>query len=584
MADTLFPPILDTFIDSFIRTDSHLRVWFDLSPYNVAADTRHIHIIISDQQSNDNVLVDDPNGIKIVEPQYDTATRRWYVSIDRWWIRDQWVINRFYKIQLRIDSKKWPAGTSPVDTSNKKAKYLLENQQYFSEWSTVALVRPLARPSFKLRETPVVTNGSLLFSGMLTFEDKRETETMRSYSIEIRNGDTNALLSVINEVVGVQTLFPNEINRQIDFPLTYNGPIKLVLTYVTQHNFKGTREFVVQATSVSTPIPGWVPTLSVKADNEEGVVRVSIKNKGAVNGTCVLTRADSVDRFGSYQTLREYPVKGDIDVTYEDRSVSSLIWYKYAIRFVSEDKRKYSSYVISKEMLPTFYNAFIGDKDRQLKLLYDYKVGSVRQNVNRTKIDTLGSKYPKFAENAVLKYRQMDISGTLAASVDGAEMFLRKDDELDKTLYERYKNNPRWRDPIGEHSVTHEPIYDASVSHERLPEVVQNDHPDFHKYPKMDKIGDKKDLHDTKRLYMTSTQNDWMWERIFREHCLDWLNDGNPKLYRSMAEGNMIVMLSDVSLSPHAGTSRMIWDFSATVYEIGDGNSLRELHRLGVLS
>ena len=78
--------------------------------------------------------------------------------------------------------------------------------------------------------------------------------------------------------------------------------------------------------------------------------------------------------------------------------------------------------------------------------------------------------------------------------------------------------------------------------------------------------------------------DNWWWERKFREEVIEWLNDGEPKLYRSMTEGNMLVMFDSVSLTPNAQLGRRIWNFSATIYEVGDGYSLTDLSTLGIFS
>ena len=49
-----------------------------------------------------------------------------------------------------------------------------------------------------------------------------------------------------------------------------------------------------------------------------------------------------------------------------------------------------------------------------------------------------------------------------------------------------------------------------------------------------------------------------------------------------MTEGNLIVMLDSISLTPNAQLGRRIWNFSCTVYEVGDGNSLEQLDALGI--
>jgi hypothetical protein len=46
------------------------------------------------------------------------------------------------------------------------------------------------------------------------------------------------------------------------------------------------------------------------------------------------------------------------------------------------------------------------------------------------------------------------------------------------------------------------------------------------------------------------TSENFMSERYFKLSVLDWLTDGKPKLFRSASEGNYIVRLLNVSLSP----------------------------------
>ena len=52
--------------------------------------------------------------------------------------------------------------------------------------------------------------------------------------------------------------------------------------------------------------------------------------------------------------------------------------------------------------------------------------------------------------------------------------------------------------------------------------------------------------------------------------ALEWLSDGKPKLFRSAAEGNYIVRLMNVSLSPVDALGRMLHSFQCTAYEIAD--------------
>lgn len=71
-------------------------------------------------------------------------------------------------------------------------------------------------------------------------------------------------------------------------------------------------------------------------------------------------------------------------------------------------------------------------------------------------------------------------------------------------------------------------------------------------------------------------------ERIFKRAVQDWLNNGNPKLFRSPTEGNFIVRLLNVSLTPNDKLGRMIHSFKATAYEIGEFN-IDNLEKFGII-
>jgi hypothetical protein len=55
-------------------------------------------------------------------------------------------------------------------------------------------------------------------------------------------------------------------------------------------------------------------------------------------------------------------------------------------------------------------------------------------------------------------------------------------------------------------------------------------------------------------------------ERQFKMAVLQWLGNGEMKLFKSPAEGNYLVRLLNISLSPEDKVNRMLHTFSATAY------------------
>lgn len=89
---------------------------------------------------------------------------------------------------------------------------------------------------------------------------------------------------------------------------------------------------------------------------------------------------------------------------------------------------------------------------------------------------------------------------------------------------------------------------------------------------------DEKELFLDKDNYITDTivtdltSNNIAAERIFKREVQDWLNNGQPKIFKSCTEGNFIVRLLNVSLTPNDKLGRMLHSFKATAYEIAEFN------------
>ena len=66
------------------------------------------------------------------------------------------------------------------------------------------------------------------------------------------------------------------------------------------------------------------------------------------------------------------------------------------------------------------------------------------------------------------------------------------------------------------------------------------------------------------------TTNNYMREREYKLTILDWLTNGKPKLFKSPAEGNYIVRLMNVTMTPNDTLGRMLHNFNCTAYEIAD--------------
>jgi len=74
---------------------------------------------------------------------------------------------------------------------------------------------------------------------------------------------------------------------------------------------------------------------------------------------------------------------------------------------------------------------------------------------------------------------------------------------------------------------------------------------------------------------------DYTLEREFREAVMDFLYADNVKLFKSAAEGNMLVKLTDISLEPKEGLQGLVYNFSCTVQEVAEYN-LENCRKYGI--
>ena len=228
-----------------------------------------------------------------------------------------------------------------------------------------------------------------------------------------------------------------------------------------------------------------------------------------VIGQFSLSRTDSKSNFTLWTHIQDFQLYGKVPSTfvYKDFSVEHGVTYVYAIQQYNS-YGLYSTRLRSESIDAQFEDLYLYDGQRQLKVRFNPKVTSFKAVVSETKKNTLGSKYPFFFRNGIVEYKEFPISGLISYLSDNDEYFMSRTEELGM--------DPDWEDST--------------------------------------------DLTDENIFY----------ERKFKLKVLEWLNNGEPKLFRSPAEGNYIVRLQNVSLSPNDSLGRMLHTFSCTADEIDD--------------
>ena len=241
-----------------------------------------------------------------------------------------------------------------------------------------------------------------------------------------------------------------------------------------------------------------------------------------INGQFVLLRSSSEDDFQSWQELTRFILASHDTSTKKiicrDYCVAQGVTYRYALQAYN-NKNVYSIKEIAKDVIVDFEDMFLTDGERQLRVQFNPKISSFKNTILESKIDTIGGKYPFFVRNGNVEYKEFPISGLITMIMDQNSEFL----NTNQPLFQSRKTTP--------------------ASNESIPD-----------------------------LSTALTGDNFRKEREFKLEVLKWLTNGQPKLFRSPGEGNYLVRLMNISLSPNDTLSRMLHTFNCTAYEMAEYN------------
>lgn len=691
--NTLYPPIMATALSPSVYNEDVL-VPISVSSYNSWDEIGSVQISITIVKNNKNALrygsytpsVLVYNTSSLAYDSTNSSVR--IATIPCSMIKNNsseenknyFVPNQYYKIQVRFSAVSCPETATVNSTASQQDfkdalnSYLAANKGYFSEWSTVCLLRPSFKAELKLinftsyqkeintgtiENIPMLNVGEIRVAGYLTYDTSSYTGTesinqvfdmLDKYRIQFIQYDSDTDKQTIKydsgELKATKKASSDDSFGSFDysfstlgFTIDYDNIYYLCVYGSTMNGYELEKKYYPVIFKNYTNGPSeedmkWELTV----DNYDGIVRTHIYDMTGAKytGYIYIRRATDATDFTKWSLMKVFAIKDStIDIYFEDNTVCSYSWYQYSVQYANKYKLFDEPYVSSKvgtnEIFPTYEDAILSrydedlQRDRQLALRFDYQISEMKPVVNLTKVETLGSRYPKFMENAVLNYKQFSISGKISGLIDENKKFVKWEEllaneassynnYLEGSLHEDYyatdtKNlTAQDRIQLWEDAPKLEINDDDSDEVKEQKKLWNNHHgttiADIYNYKTGESdsklIPTDYNTTDGRELISSFYNNDeyfdssyakwdnWYqyhdvrWERDFREQVMAWLNDGNPKLYRSSTEGALCVMITDLSLQPETSLGRLIYNFSATMYEVGDGNDLDELVSLGI--
>ncbi len=541
----LYPPAIEGKIPAF--AGSIMRIPFTLNRAVAYAETNGVKVIIKSIQTNSrigNVLSGD-----IV---YEENTGNYYATFNISEVYSPAVEagkvypGQYYKVQIAF-----------VDRTGEVGYY-----------SSVGVIKCTTNPVIKIPAAESNYYNSYEYVGTYDQTSGDKTEKVYSYRFDLRDSNDNIVTtsgeqihnSSADSIIGQSSdtwILPMALEEDKPYYLTYTVTTNNGLER-TSPNYQ-----IIEQDTLDADFPCW---LIAEADDADGCVQLKLRpgqEEGELHGNFVLSRSSSEDDFTTWNEIYRFSYShhsvkkhdaflsesqwGVNDILlWEDFTVAQGKKYLYSIQAYNvyglHSNRIYNTIEILDPDVPDgahwmfgyqttastdriyascdFEDMFLFDGTRQLKLQFNPKVSSFKTNILEQKIDTIGGQHPFFFRNGNVNYKEFSISALLSLQSDPNERFL-EGIQINRNLTR------------------------TQTRSEQLEEA----------YLDSWLVGDN-----IRR------------ERDFKLAALQWLTNGEPKLFRSPTEGNYIVRLMNTSLAPNDTLGRMLHTVTATAYEMAEYN------------
>ena len=519
-------------------------------------------------------------------------------------------IGAFYKVQLAYEDRSGTVGY----------------------YSTVGIMKYTTKPTVSILGLSLSANNTHCYSytGVYSQADQSQdpTEKIYSYRFVIRNNN-NDIIEDTGYLIH-NSSNDTEYNQSQDI-FSYSRELSLNEKYTITYSVKTNNGIEISSPAYKIIEKAALPLDTITgiypiADYENGIIKIHFninpnpinedevwdayvksQNETAVKGSFVLSRASEDTLYTVWETLIEFSLfaQKPSNLIWKDFTIEQGKKYKYSIQQYSKINQLYSQRLISKPIMADFEDSFLYDGVRQLKIKFNPKVSSFKKNLFEAKVDTLGSKYPFIFRNGQVEYREFPISGLISYFMDDQsffgnymDQFITKEREYSsiytpyiwltdrnpyvekskqKTQYKKdylflyiwddlKKDYVKWTSYLDEQTFDNDAYskYKDYSNYERYYEPGKN------YFLKLNQEEEKINLNDLKLKTTDQIGYNIGLERDFKMEVLKWLTNGEPKLFRSPAEGNFIVRLMNVSLTPEDRVGRMLHSFNSTAYEIAD--------------
>lgn len=558
MPISIYPPTLQSTQPAFLATTPDYEIKYTLQKVTSAETIKHIQIRVVEQRSNSSTVNTSKYPDNIIYKNVDLTKEAspYGIKILTSDLRKPWSPGVCYKIQLRFGSTSFQSDLSAFAAWKKEQI----NNQTFSEWSTVMVIKAIAQPEVYIENagtlrTDVIaskqTEASLtpLFVG--DYIDNASEEPLEKYKFDLYDETGKTLIESSD---WIQAVSGKNCSHRFKTMLTNNESYRVYFSIVTRNGYETRTYYDFQAIKVYLES---LTDVSIRVDDadvfcrENGCMRIYLTAKNPLTGCYVLTRTSEESNYQVYEDLKYFNYfeeEFSDTLLYIDYIIESGIKYKYAFQYQNSQGLRSAPLQEDGMTVPSrsvdFEYSYIYRDGVQLRLKFNQKLSSFKHTTLASKQDTLGDQFPHLSKNGYAYYAEFPISGLISFQMDEDQTFFTL-----KT--DGYYYNNELVIPADKFSVS-----TATRGDESVPSYLSID--------------------------SSITDNNIFIERKFREKAEQFLNDFTYKLYKSPTEGNIVIGLINLSMTPNASLGRMIFEFSATAYEVLE-NTIDDLNEVGII-
>lgn len=531
--------------------------------------------------------------------KYDASNSTVYFEVPMATVNNTFTIGSFYKAQLAY----------------------IDNNQETGYYSTVGIIKYTTKPEVTiLGLSSMKSNGhQYSYTGVYSQKEKDFTEKAYSFKFIVKNKEGKVIKDT-GYTIHNYSKDTSQYESQDDFlfsqDLAQNE--SFTITYVVKTNngleiASPPYKLVPKTSMVSTLIS----SIKASLDYNNGYIKITMLGEldektgteKVVKGSFVLSRTSEKSNYLDWEIIDYFnltSVKPSSKI-WRDFTIEQGINYKYSVQQYNQ-QNLFSQRLMTEKILADFEDAFLYDGERQLRIRFNPKISSFKKNLLEQKIDTIGSKYPFIFKNGNVEYREFPISGLISRIMDEQNLFIKNFNPIRQDLHRQrpdtfslidnfsFSNNvsdaekeKTYKDNYLTYYIEYFNKNTNKLEKIKWVEYIMNEKNCSFKqsgewyYVADDFLNNIFNIYVLKYSTIIAPQNEEIFnldtnltsqniqkEREFKMEVLDWLSNGKPKLFKSPTEGNYLVRLMNVSLSPEDQLGRMLHNFSCTAYEIDD--------------